>query len=282
MPILPERRLFDCRRHVPNLTSKPNNGIQAKARETMFSDFEYEIAILGNETIALQFATLACSRFARVVLIEEAEFVSDDSVAGLTRLVGKVRFESDHQLICETERGPVRLSARHIVIATGSHPVPPRWMIEHPQVVFSECEDSLRPFDSLAIAGGDSVKLVSGKDGIREELIASNIIGLSEELDQIRIFFSCGRSLLVDAVLAAHVERRGATSSLNLAAAGLFADDRGCLWCNDCYETWASGIFAIGSVVGYPAAECTADKQIEHVMNSIMSSRTESICLADI
>ena len=248
----------------------------------MFSDFEYEIAILGNEPVALQFASVACSRFARVVLIEEADFVSGDSVAGLTRLVGKARFESDHQLVCETERGAISLSARHIVIATGSHPVPPRWMIEHPQVAFAEHEDSLKVYDSLAIADKHSVKLVSGKDRMIKDVIASSIIGLGEELKQIRIFLATGQSLLVDAVLAAHVERHGATSSLNLGAVGLFADDRGCLWCNDCYETWASGIFAIGSVVGYPSAKCTVEEQIERVMNSIMESRTESICLAEI
>ena len=253
-----------------------------KACETMFSNFEYEIAILGNEPVALQFASLACSRFTRVVLIEEAEFVSDDSVAGLTRLVGKARFESDHQLVCETEQGAISLSAQYIVIATGSHPVPPRWMIEHPQVAFAEHEDSLKPYESLAFADKDSVKLVSGKDRMVEEVIPSSIIGLGEELDQIRIFLACGQSFLVDAVLAVHVERRGATSSLNLAAVGLFADDRGCLWCNEDYETWASGIFAIGSVVGYPSAKCTAEKQIKHVMNSILESRTEPICLADI
>lgn len=248
----------------------------------MFSEFEYEVAIVGNDPVALQFASLACSRFARVVLIEEAEFASGDSIAGLTRLVGTARFESDHKLVCETERGPVHLSADHIVITTGSHPVPPRWMIEHPQVAFAHQEDSLEHYDTLAIAGKDSVKLVSGKSSIFEEVIASSIIGLSEELDQIRIFFASGESLLVDAVLAAHVEQRGATSSLNLAAVGLFADDRGCLWCNDQYETWASGIFAIGSVVGYPATECTVEKQIEHVMNSITDSRTESICFANV
>jgi len=253
--------------------------MRSKVREAMFSDFEYDVAILGNDPAALQLAQRACCQFARVVLIEEAEFVSEDCVAGLTRLVGKVRFEPEHQIICETEQGSLSLTVQQIVIATGSTPVSPRWMIEHPQVVFKGSEHSLEQFDCLAIASKESVKLISGKDRILEEVIDSGIIGLSEEQGQIRIFLASGKSILVDAVVAAQVEQRGYTSSLNLEAVGLFADDRGCLWCNDNYETWTSGIYAVGNVVGYPSTECAIEKQIEIVMNSMLALRTASVCV---
>ncbi len=243
------------------------------------SEYEYDIAILGNDPAGVKFAQRACHEIARVVLIEEARYVSEQSVAGLTRLVGTARFETEHKIICETEQGSLSLTAQQIVIATGSSAVSPRWMIEHPQVVFAENKNSLEQFDCLAIANKDSVKLVSGKDRILEEVIASGIIGLSEEQGQIRIFLDSGKSILVDAVVAGQVEQRGCTSSLNLEAVGLFADDRGCLWCNDNYETWATGIYAIGNVVGYPSTECTIKKQIEIVMNSILALRTASVCV---
>ncbi len=242
------------------------------------SEFEYDIAILGNDPVGVEFAQRACREIARVVLIEEAGAVSEQSVAGLSRIMGTPRFESKHQIICDTEQGSLSFASEQIVIATGSNSVSPRWMIEHPQVVFAGNENSLEQYNCLAIANKDSLKLVSGKDRILKEIISSGIIGLSEEQGQIRIFLDSGKSILVDAVVAAQVEQRGCTSSLNLEAVDLFADDRGCLWCNENYETWTSGIYAIGNVVGYPSTECTTEKQIEIVMNSILASRTDLIC----
>ncbi len=245
----------------------------------MFSDYDYDIAILGNDPAGVLLAQKACREFARVVLIEESGFVSDDCIAGLSHLVGMARFESEHCIVCETEQGGISITAEHIVIATGSTAVGPRWMIDHSQVIFAEEDDFSEQLNCFIAVDGNSGELVSGKEHLSRETIASSIIGLSDEQGQIRVFLASGESTLVDTVVVSQLEQRGRTSSLNLEAVGLFADDRGCLWCNENYETWANGIYAIGNVVGYPSTECTIEKQIEIVMNSILALRTASVCV---
>ncbi len=246
----------------------------------MYSDFEhddYDVAILGNDPVTLQLAERVCQRFARVVLIENSDPVIAQAVAGLSHLTGRASFESEHRIRCETAQGTVLVSARQIIIATGSNPVSPRWMIEHPRVVCDRNEDSLEQFDCIAIAGKETVKLVSGEDRVLKQVIESGIIGLSQEREKLRLFLASGKSVLADAVVATQLEQRGCTSFLNLESIGLFADDRGCLWCNENYETWVDGIYAVGDVVGFPAAESPVEDQIKIVMNSMLAQQTVSV-----
>jgi NAD(P) transhydrogenase len=57
------------------------------------------------------------------------------------------------------------------------------------------------------------------------------------------------------------VGRQGATDRLNLAAAGLSADNRGRLKVNEHYQTEVPHIYAAGDVIGFPALAATSMEQ---------------------
>jgi NAD(P) transhydrogenase len=69
-----------------------------------------------------------------------------------------------------------------------------------------------------------------------------------------------GKHLVADLVLFS-VGRIGATDSLNLAAVGICADDRGRLKVNKHFRTEVPHIFAAGDVIGYPALAATSGEQ---------------------
>ena len=62
----------------------------------------------------------------------------------------------------------------------------------------------------------------------------------------------------------------GFTEHLGLPAIGIEPDEHGQLWCAAHLETWCSGVFGIGSVVGFSADEaCHPSIQAERVLNRI-------------
>ena len=62
----------------------------------------------------------------------------------------------------------------------------------------------------------------------------------------------------------------GFTENLNLQALGIEPDEHGQLWCTDSLETWCTGVFGIGSVVGFTsAAPTTPTRQAGHILNHI-------------
>jgi NAD(P) transhydrogenase len=62
-------------------------------------------------------------------------------------------------------------------------------------------------------------------------------------------------------VLLYAIGRQGATGGLNLAAAGLTADDRGRLKVNEFHQTVVPHIYAAGDVIGFPSLAATAMEQ---------------------
>ncbi|MBI1190939.1 MAG: Si-specific NAD(P)(+) transhydrogenase [Tepidisphaera sp.] len=69
-----------------------------------------------------------------------------------------------------------------------------------------------------------------------------------------------GKTLRADCLLYA-IGRQGATDALNLAAAGLSADDRGRIKVNEHYQTSVPHIYAVGDVIGFPALASTSMEQ---------------------
>jgi NAD(P) transhydrogenase len=69
-----------------------------------------------------------------------------------------------------------------------------------------------------------------------------------------------GKHFLTEKALYS-VGRVGATTTLNLAAAGLTADDRGRLVVNEHYQTTVPHIYAAGDVIGFPALASTSMEQ---------------------
>jgi NAD(P) transhydrogenase len=69
-----------------------------------------------------------------------------------------------------------------------------------------------------------------------------------------------GKTLHADALLYA-IGRQGATDELNLAAAGLSADERGRITVNQYFQTAVPHIYACGDVIGFPALASTSMEQ---------------------
>ncbi len=69
-----------------------------------------------------------------------------------------------------------------------------------------------------------------------------------------------GKTLVADCLMYA-IGRAGATGGLNLAAAGLEADNRGRIKVNSNYQTSKPHIYAVGDVIGFPALASTSMEQ---------------------
>jgi NAD(P) transhydrogenase len=78
--------------------------------------------------------------------------------------------------------------------------------------------------------------------------------------DHVRIQLASGKQIISDAALYS-VGRTGATSSLELPAAGLSVDDRGRLPVNDHFQTAVDHIYAVGDVIGFPSLASTSMEQ---------------------
>jgi len=80
-------------------------------------------------------------------------------------------------------------------------------------------------------------------------------------------------SLTAEAIYAPAFQQ-GLTAHLNLDAVGLETDERGKLWCDDQLQTWVSGIYAAGDVVGFPPLSLR--QQWEVLRRSIPVEETQS------
>ena len=69
-----------------------------------------------------------------------------------------------------------------------------------------------------------------------------------------------GKVLRADCLLYC-IGRQGATNGLDLANAGLSADERGRIKVNECYQTAVPHIYACGDVIGFPALASTSMEQ---------------------
>lgn len=65
----------------------------------------------------------------------------------------------------------------------------------------------------------------------------------------------------------------GFTEHLNLASVEIEPDENGRLWCGEALETWRSGIFGVGDVVGFCSdGELSATEQAGRILNRIQSA----------
>jgi len=78
--------------------------------------------------------------------------------------------------------------------------------------------------------------------------------------DHVRINLASGKQIVTDKALYS-IGRTGATDSLDLAAAGVAADDRGRLKVNENYQTSQPHIYAVGDVIGFPSLASTSMEQ---------------------
>jgi len=77
---------------------------------------------------------------------------------------------------------------------------------------------------------------------------------------RVRINLASGKQAVAERVLYS-VGRRGEVDDLELAAAGLAADDHGRLQVNEHYQTAVPHIYAVGDVIGFPSLASTSMEQ---------------------
>jgi len=197
--------------------------------------------------------------------------------------------------------GVSTIDAEFIVIAVGTTPsVPANVTLDHDRLLSSDGILSLKflphsmtvvgggvigiEYASMFAALGTEVTVVDQRkallefvDGeIRDDLIyqlreMGCTFRLGEEVAHVDLaahgdhahavtHLKSGKQIMTDAVLFS-AGRTGATSTLNLAAAGLSADARGRITVNAEYRTAAPHIFAVGDVIGFPSLASTSMEQ---------------------
>ncbi len=98
------------------------------------------------------------------------------------------------------------------------------------------------------------VTLRLGEEVSSIELIREN------GMNRVRTRLASGKEIITDKALSS-TGRVGATSDLNLAAAGIATDARGRLKTNSDYQTSVDHIYAVGDVIGFPSLASTSKEQ---------------------
>jgi len=119
----------------------------------------------------------------------------------------------------------------------------------------------LLPFVDAEIVDALAYLLREGRVTLRLGEDVSSIEPVSDEHgDRVRIHLASGKQVVSEKALYS-IGRTGNTSKLNLAAAGIQADDRGRLQVNEHYQTNIPHIYAVGDLIGFPSLASTSMEQ---------------------
>jgi NAD(P) transhydrogenase len=234
------------------------------------------------------------------VLAREQEVIEDQLRRNdVVTVRGEASFTDPHTLTVRREDGWHEVSAQAIVIAVGTQPAPPPGIAADGEVVITS-DDVVRlrqvpramavvgasvigiEYASMFSALGVPVTLIEKRarplefldreivDELIHQMRSRNVtFRLEETVESIEIadaprraiiHLESGKRLVSDAVLFS-AGRIAATKSLNLAAAGLLADERGRIRVDETFRTSVPSIFAAGDVIGYPSLAATSSEQ---------------------
>jgi NAD(P) transhydrogenase len=218
----------------------------------------------------------------------------------VTVVWGRAVFEDPHTVVVHYQSGHQRITAEQILIAVGTEPARPPGAAPDGQVVLTS-DDILTMGSlprTLAVVGagvigleyasmfsaiGVPVTLVEKRERFLEFLdheivdelmhqmrkrgVIFRVGETVERLDVIEgpprraaLLLESGKRIVADAVVFS-AGRVGATSALDLAAAGLDADERGRLKVDESFRTAVPHIYAAGDVIGYPSLAATSSEQ---------------------
>jgi NAD(P) transhydrogenase len=218
----------------------------------------------------------------------------------VTVLWGRATFHDPHTVTIEFENSRRTVTAEHILIAVGTEPAAPPGVAADGEVILTS-DDVLslkRLPKTLAVVGGGvigleyasmfsalgvSITLVEKRERFLEFLdyeIVDELMHqmrkrgvtfrMGEAVERLEIsegpprravlLLESGKRIVADAVLFS-AGRVGATAALDLAAAGLEADERGRIPVGDEFRTRVPHIFAAGDVIGYPSLAAVSSEQ---------------------
>ncbi len=233
--------------------------------------------------------------------------------------LGEASFVDAHTIRILRHDGSVdKITAKQIVIATGSRPYRPAEIdFNHPRIYDSDSilELSHAPrhviiygagvigseYASIFRGLGVKVDLVNTRDRLLSFLDDEMSDSLSYHLwnngvvirhgeqiervdasdDHVIVHLESGKKMKADCLLWAN-GRTGNTADLELAAAGLKADGRGQLKVNDCYQTEVENIYAVGDVIGYPSLASAAFDQGRICASAMLNNDSKAKLIVDI
>lgn len=232
---------------------------------------------------------------------------------------GEASFIDAHTIQVLRNDGSIeQITAKNIVIATGSRPYHPNDIdFTHPRVYDSDSILDLKHAprhiiiygagvigsEYASIFRGLSVKvdLINTRDRLLSFLDDEMSDSLSYHLwnngvvirhgeqiervealdDAVVVHLESGKKMKADCLLWAN-GRTGNTASLNLENAGLKADGRGQLKVSSGYQTEVESIYAVGDVIGYPSLASAAFDQGRICANAITNNGNKAKLIADI
>lgn len=234
-------------------------------------------------------------------------------------LTGEASFIDANTIqIVKSDGSVEKLTAKRIVIATGSRPYRPDDInFEHPRVYDSDTILSLKheprsiiiygagvigsEYASIFRGLGVKVDLINTRDRLLSFLDDEISDSLSYHLwnngvvirhgEQIKsvdasdqavtVYLESGKKMRADCLLFAN-GRTGNTADLNLSNAGLQADGRGQLKINNQYQTAVENIYAVGDVIGYPSLASAAYDQGRLAASAMIDNKSSAKLIADI
>jgi len=234
-------------------------------------------------------------------------------------VAGEASFIDAHTLKIAKDDGSVeQITAKQIVIATGSHPYRPDDIdFNHPRVYDSDTILSLKhdprsiiiygagvigsEYASIFRGLGVKVDLINTRDRLLSFLDAEMSDSLSYHLwnngvvirhgeaierveasdDSVVVHLESGKKMRADCLLFAN-GRTGNTADLKVENAGLKADGRGQLKVNDQYQTDVENIYALGDVIGYPSLASAAYDQGRLAASAMIDHHSTAKLIADI
>lgn len=234
-------------------------------------------------------------------------------------VAGEASFIDANTLNIVKDDGSVeQITAKQIVIATGSHPYRPDNIdFNHSRVYDSDTILSLKhdprsiiiygagvigsEYASIFRGLGVKVDLINTRDRLLSFLDAEMSDSLSYHLwnngvvirhgeaierveasdDAVVVHLESGKKMRADCLLFAN-GRTGNTADLKVENAGLKADGRGQLKVNDQYQTNVENIYAVGDVIGYPSLASAAYDQGRLAASAMIDHRSTAKLIADI
>jgi NAD(P) transhydrogenase len=217
---------------------------------------------------------------------------------GIEVVHGTAHFVDPHQIRVEGPQTEATIEADKIIVAVGTKPassskvpINGRTIVNSDQIL-----DLPELPKSLIVVGGGvigveytcmfsvlgvRVTLIEKRDRLLEFADREIIEALSYHLRDGRVTMRLGEEVesveeLADGAVVANlmskkkvsgdallyaIGRQGAVEDLNLAAAGLEADNRGRIPVNEHYQTKVDHIFAVGDVVGFPSLASVSMEQ---------------------
>lgn len=234
-------------------------------------------------------------------------------------VAGEASFIDANTLNIVKDDGSVeQITAKQIVIATGSHPYRPDDIdFNHSRVYDSDTILSLKhdprsiiiygagvigsEYASIFRGLGVKVDLINTRDRLLSFLDAEMSDSLSYHLwnngvvirhgeaierveasdDAVVVHLESGKKMRADCLLFAN-GRTGNTADLKVENAGLKADGRGQLKVNDQYQTSVENIYAVGDVIGYPSLASAAYDQGRLAASAMIDHQSTAKLIADI